>query len=60
MRKPASVKPDRRYEVEDALRTLARAEQIKRDDKLMADVRVLTKDLKRVAGREPAKRKGRR
>jgi hypothetical protein len=46
----------RRWEVEDAMRTLARAEQVKRDAKLMADVRTLAADLKRVAGREPAKK----
>lgn len=45
----------RRYEVEDAMRTLVRAEQVKRDPKLMADVRTLASDLKKVAGREPSK-----
>lgn len=45
----------RRYEVEDAMRTLVRAEQVKRDPKLMADVRTLASDLKKVAGREPPK-----
>ncbi len=29
----------RRYEVEDAVRTLSRADQIKRDPKMMADVK---------------------
>jgi hypothetical protein len=45
----------RRYEVEDAMRILVRAEQVKRDPKLMADVRTLASDLKKVAGREPPK-----
>lgn len=54
---PAMVKPDRRWEIDEAMRTLARAEQIKRDPKLMADVRTLASDLKRIAGREPPKRK---
>lgn len=45
----------RRYEVEDAMRTLVRAEQVKRDPKLMQDVRTLATDLKKVAGREPPK-----
>ncbi len=30
---------DRRYRAEDAVRTLTRAEEIKRDPKLMADVK---------------------
>lgn len=38
--KPLGVLSDmRRYEVEDALRTLARADDIKRDKGLMADVK---------------------
>jgi hypothetical protein len=53
----AVAAPDRRYEVEDAMRTLARAEQIRRDAKLMADVRVLATDLKKIAGRAPGKGK---
>jgi hypothetical protein len=48
----AESRERRRYEVEDAVRTLTRAEQIKSDAKLMADVRTLAADLKRVAGRE--------
>lgn len=49
-----------RYEVEDAMRALVRAEQIRKDAKLMADVRVLATDLKKVAGREPAKKETRK
>jgi hypothetical protein len=45
----------RQYEIDDAMRTLARAEQIKQDAELMGDVRKLATDLKRVAGREPKK-----
>jgi hypothetical protein len=45
----------RQYEIDDAMRTLARAEQIKQDAELMGDVRKLAADLKRVAGREPKK-----
>jgi hypothetical protein len=52
---PAAIGPDRRWEVEDAVRTLTRAETIKRDPKLMKEVRVLAADVKRVAGREPQK-----
>lgn len=46
-----AIKPGRRYEVEDAMRTLHRAEQIKRDGKLMSDVRVHAKELTKAAGR---------
>jgi len=52
----AEAKDRRRYEVEDAMRTLVRAEQIRKDPKLMDDVRVLATDLKKVAGREPPKK----
>lgn len=50
-----AIKPERRYEVEDAMRTLHRAEQIKRDAKLLADVRVHAKELAKAAGRAPRK-----
>ncbi len=43
--------PERRYEIEDAMRTLARAEQIRKDAKLMNDVRTLATDLKKVVQR---------
>lgn len=56
----AKIEPDRRYEVEDAMRTLVRAEQIRKDPKLMQDVRVLATDLKKVAGREPMKKEARK
>jgi hypothetical protein len=56
----ATARPERRYEVEDAMRTLTRAEEIKRDAKLMKDVRELASDLKRVVGREPAVAKRRK
>jgi hypothetical protein len=51
----AIVKPERRYEVEDAMRTLHRAEQIRKDPKLMGDVRTHTKELAKSVGREPRK-----
>ena len=44
-------KEERRYQVEDAMRTLTRAEQIRKDAKLMADVRVHAKDLAKVVAR---------
>ena len=53
---PGVAKEQRRYEVEDAMRTLTRAEQIRRDPKLMADVRTLATDLKKVVGRAPTKK----
>lgn len=34
-----SIKPERRWEVEDAMRTIMRAEEMKGDRKLMADVK---------------------
>jgi hypothetical protein len=49
-------KPDRRYEVEDAMRTLTRAEEIKRNPTLMKDVRALASDMKRIVGRESSKK----
>lgn len=33
------IKPERRWEVEDAMRTLVRAEELRSDAKLMADVK---------------------
>lgn len=37
--KATAIKPDRRWEVEDAMRTIMRAEELKRDVKLMSDVK---------------------
>ena len=54
---PAEERDRRRYEIEEAARTLTRAEQIKRDDRLMADVRAMATDLKKVAGLAPAEEK---
>ncbi len=55
--KPTPVKmsaDERRWQVEDALRTLQRAEQIKRDGGLMKDVKKAAMDLnKMVFGGEP-------
>lgn len=34
-----SIAPDRRYEVEDAMRTLMRADELRKDSKLMSDVK---------------------
>lgn len=48
--------PMRKYEVQEALHTLARAQQIKSDPKLMNDVRALTNDLKAAVGRGPVKK----
>lgn len=52
---PQPSAESRRWEVEDAVRTLTRAEAIKRDARLMKDVRVLAADVKRIAGRDPPK-----
>lgn len=52
--KPTS--PDR-LEIDDALRTLAWAEEIKKQPKLMEHIRTAAADLKRVAGRAPGKGK---
>jgi hypothetical protein len=57
MPKNSAPKPERRWEVESAMQTLARAEQIRKDPKLMSDVRQLANDLKKVVGRAPAKGK---
>lgn len=50
----APMAPDRHYQVQDALHTLARAEQIRKDPKLMQDVRTLAADVKKAAGRAPS------
>lgn len=41
--KAASVDPDMRYRAEDALRTITRAEEHKRDKQLMRHVKALAK-----------------
>lgn len=38
---PSAVAPDRKWEVESAMNTLMRAEDLKRDPKMMADVKKL-------------------
>lgn len=61
MPKPAQPpSEDERYKVEDAMRTLTRAEQIKADTKLMGKVRVAATEIKRVAGRAPVARGGKK
>ena len=58
-RKSATVaimpKPDRRWEVEDALRTLARAEEIRCDAKLMADVKRAATNMQRAVNKSGAR-----
>ena len=44
-----TVPDDRRWQAHDAMRTLASAEQIKKDPKLMSDVNVLLDDLKKAS-----------
>jgi len=39
IKKPVVMHPERKWEVEDAMRVLTRAEQLKKDAKLMADVK---------------------
>ncbi|HVX57594.1 MAG TPA: hypothetical protein VHA37_07740 [Candidatus Saccharimonadales bacterium] len=48
--------PEQSWKVRDAMDTLARAEQIRKDPRLMQDVRTLAKDLGRVVGRAPRKK----
>lgn len=38
---PEACGPDRKWEVEDALRTLNRAEELRKDKRMMADVKKL-------------------
>lgn len=53
----APVTPDHRYEVEDALRCMTRAEEIRHDSKLMGEVKKLAAEkkshLSRVAATQP-------
>lgn len=44
MAKPQVCGPDRKWEVEDALRTLNRAEEIRRDKRMMRDVGKLAQE----------------
>jgi len=43
MAKTATIKPERRWEVEEAARTLVRAQEIKADKKMLRDIKALTK-----------------
>lgn len=47
------IRPMDRWEVEDAARTIARAEEHKRDPKLMAKVREHISSLHKAVGRVP-------
>lgn len=49
---------ERRYEVEDAARTLLRAEQVKKDKGLMREVQKMAAETARAAG--AAEKKGKR
>lgn len=52
---PAPTKEQRRYEVEDAMRVIARAEELKKDERLMREVRDHHASVKKALGREPRK-----
>jgi hypothetical protein len=47
--KPVAIKPDRQWEIEDALRTLQRAETIKKDKFLMGGVKRSINELNKMA-----------
>lgn len=47
--KPTAIKPDRQWEIDDAVRTLQRAEAIKKDKFLMGGVKRAVADLNKMA-----------
>lgn len=51
---PAEKAEQRKYEIEDALRTVQRAEEIKKDKSMMKDVKAMAREkmseLKKVSG----------
>ena len=57
--KPIQSKEERRWQVEDALRTLQRADQIRKDPKLMSDVKTSISNLQKMAfgGQTPSRSK---
>ncbi|HPP18394.1 MAG TPA: hypothetical protein PLT51_00240 [Candidatus Dojkabacteria bacterium] len=59
--KPVAIKPDRQWEIDDAVRTLQRAEAIKKDKFLMGGVKRAVADLNKMAfggqPKAPAKKK---
>lgn len=55
---PSLPKPDRQWEIDEAVRTLQRAEAIKKDKFLMGGVKRAVQDLNKMAfGGSPKKRK---
>jgi len=46
---PTVMKQERQWEIEDALRTLQRADKIRKDGKLMADVKKSIDNLQKMA-----------
>jgi len=55
MSKPIMSKEEQRWQVEDALRTLQRAEEIRKDAKLMAGVKKSITNLQKMAFGGPTK-----
>ncbi len=57
--KPIQSKEERRWQVEDALRTLQRAEEIRKDGKLMGEVKTSINNLQKMAfgGSRPSSKK---
>lgn len=49
MSKPTMSKEEQRWQVEDALRTLQRAEEIRKDSKLMGQVKTSINNLQKMA-----------
>ena len=55
MSKPVMSKQERQWEVEDALRTLQRAEEIRKNSQLMAGVKKSISNLQKMAFGGPTK-----
>lgn len=53
--KLVAIKPDRQWEIDDAVRTLQRAEAIKKDKFLMGGVKKAVADLNKMAFGGPVK-----
>jgi hypothetical protein len=54
--KPMISKEEQRWQVEDALRTLQRAEEIRKDSKLMGQVKTSINNLQKMAFGGPVKK----
>lgn len=57
MAKTSPSKQERQWQVQDAMTTIQRAEQLKKDKPLMQEVKKCAADLQKAVGRAPTPRK---